>query len=137
MGQAFDRDGQILGEAFGSTKREVFDKLMAQHGDAAEIRIRSQAASNSELNGASSEMPRYKCHKEVHALKIEAIEDPNSATDGSRLLRFVEYAYAPIGVGGDWIARHRPVVGGYYVVYDDGYASFSPAKAFEYGYTRL
>lgn len=41
MGQAFDRDGQVLGEAFGETKREVFDKLTAQHADAHELRIKS------------------------------------------------------------------------------------------------
>ena len=28
-------------------------------------------------------------------------------------------------------------VGGYYVVYEDGYKSFSPAGAFESGYTPL
>jgi hypothetical protein len=41
MGQAFDRDGNVLGEAFGETKDEVLKKLMAAHGeDAAEIRIK-------------------------------------------------------------------------------------------------
>lgn len=41
MGQAFDRDGHVLGEAYGDTKREVFDKLIGQFKDAHEIRIRS------------------------------------------------------------------------------------------------
>jgi hypothetical protein len=41
MGQAFDRDGHVLGEATGDTKREVFDQLHAAHQDAAEIRIKS------------------------------------------------------------------------------------------------
>ena len=30
-----------------------------------------------------------------------------------------------------------PEVGGYYVVHKDGYKSFSPANAFEEGYTRI
>jgi hypothetical protein len=30
-----------------------------------------------------------------------------------------------------------PQPGGYFVVYKDGYKSFSPAKAFEEGYTRI
>ena len=30
-----------------------------------------------------------------------------------------------------------PRVGGYYVVYADGYKSFSPATAFEEGYTKI
>ena len=33
--------------------------------------------------------------------------------------------------------RHKPKAGGYYVVYDDGYKSYSPAKAFEEGYVRI
>ena len=33
--------------------------------------------------------------------------------------------------------KHKPHAGGYYVVYDDGYKSFSPAKAFEEGYRLL
>ncbi len=41
MGQAFDREGNVLGEAVGETKREVFDKLTSEFKDAAEIWIRS------------------------------------------------------------------------------------------------
>jgi len=40
-------------------------------------------------------------------------------------------------VDGQYLRQHRPEVGGYYVVYKDGYKSYSPAKAFEEGYTRL
>ncbi len=41
MGQAFDRDGNVVGEAFGDTKREVFDKLINLHPEADELRIKS------------------------------------------------------------------------------------------------
>ena len=37
----------------------------------------------------------------------------------------------------EWLDKHNPEVGGYYVVYEDGYKSFSPAKAFEEGYTLI
>ena len=47
----------------------------------------------------------------------------------------VQEPFAPITVAADWFNKHAPQVGGYYVVYDDGYKSFSPAKAFEEGYT--
>lgn len=40
MGQAF-RDGQLVGEAIGDTRREVFEKLDQAHPDADEIRIKS------------------------------------------------------------------------------------------------
>jgi hypothetical protein len=35
------------------------------------------------------------------------------------------------------MTKHAPEVGGYYVVYADGYKSYSPAKAFEDGYTQV
>lgn len=41
MGQAFDRNGNVLGEAFGDTKREVFDKLNEQFKQADEIRVKT------------------------------------------------------------------------------------------------
>ena len=37
----------------------------------------------------------------------------------------------------EYVAKHKLEVGGYYVVYEDGYKSFSPASAFESGYTPL
>lgn len=40
MGQAFDEHGNVLGEAYGETRQEVFDKLKEQFRDAHEIRIR-------------------------------------------------------------------------------------------------
>lgn len=54
MGQAFDRDGNVLGEAFGDTKKEVFDKLIAEHKNAAEIRIRSIEAERLKVSADSS-----------------------------------------------------------------------------------
>lgn len=89
------------------------------------------------------ELPRYKCHKEVCALKIRDVQQAPADTastfeGGDWLLIPEDSAYGPIAVGhNDFYLKHRPFAGGYYVVYDDGYASFSPAKAFEEGYTRL
>lgn len=40
MGQALDRDGNVIGEATADTKREVFDQLQKMHLSAAEIRIK-------------------------------------------------------------------------------------------------
>jgi hypothetical protein len=89
----------------------------------------------------SIELPRYKCHKEVRALKIAEVQDPTEAgseSDGSRLLVPVESdRYLPIRVDGNYVNKHNPEAGGYYVVYQDGYTSYSPAKAFEEGYSRV
>jgi hypothetical protein len=91
-------------------------------------------------SGVGMEMPRYKCHKVVHALKIAKILDPTlpgNESDGSRVIVPVEPGYAPFSVDRDYVRKHEPQVGGYFVAYDDGYTSFSPAQAFEDGYTRV
>ncbi len=80
-------------------------------------------------------LPRYKCHKEVYALKIAGIYHPG--LDASAVLSFAEPGYEPHEVAPDWFQKFEPKVGMYYVVYDDGYTSVSPAKAFEEGYTRV
>ena len=75
------------------------------------------------------EMPKYQSHKKVWALQIA---DVTGTT-----LSFVEKGYAPISVDPKMFIRYTPTAGDYYVVYDDGYASISPKKAFEEGYRRL
>jgi hypothetical protein len=91
-----------------------------------------------------AEMPRYVCHKEVHALKIERIEfdcdkarESGRETDGSATIYPAEKAYAPFRVDCNYVDKHNPKSGGYYVVYADGYKSWSPADAFESGYTLM
>jgi hypothetical protein len=89
---------------------------------------------------AATEMPRYKCHKVVHALKIAKVLDPTlpgNESDGSRVIVPDEAGYAPFAVERDYVRKHNPQPGGYFVVYEDGYKSFSPAQAFESGYTRI
>jgi len=80
----------------------------------------------------SREMPRYKSHKEVHAFKIAKIV--LSTAGGGAEITPVEEGYAPFFVRSDYLTKHDPQVGGYYVVYKDGYKSYSPAEAFEEGY---
>lgn len=139
MGQAFDSNGNVLGEAFGDTKREVFDKLTSAHRDAHEIRIRS-------LDDATpcGEMPKYRCHKEVWALKIRSVtynsvlaQLSGNESDGSALIVPEDEGYAEFRVDAAYVRKHDPQPGGYYVVYADGYKSFSPADAFESGYVRI
>lgn len=80
------------------------------------------------------EMPRYRCHKEVWALKIACLE---GADGGEWTVTPAEDGYAPFQVDAAYMAKHQPKVGGYYVVYRDGYKSWSPASEFEDGYTRI
>ena len=132
--------------------------------------------------GASTPMPLYRCHKEVWALKIKAIEPlyppackrlygqttcgygPNECMHtGSDsdvippngrhayvpgeewpyglteavIITPEDAGYAPFSVDAAYVRKHQPKVGGYYVAYKDGYKSFSPAEAFEEGYSRV
>lgn len=88
---------------------------------------------------AAMVMPRYKCHKEVWALAIQMVMIDH-AIDGdisAVWLVPVDKRYDKFEVSVDWYKKHDLSVGGYYVVYSDGYRSWSPAKAFEEGYTLL
>ena len=81
------------------------------------------------------EMPRYKCRKEVWALKIARIS--LNETNTGAVITPAEPGYASFEVDTTFMSRHRPEAGGYYVLYQDGYNSFLPAQTFESGYTRL
>lgn len=88
-------------------------------------------------NTTQPEMPRYKCHKEVRALKIKKVSPAEGGTSGGVDLHFEEAGFASMWMPVAFKRQHGPHAGGYLVVYPDGYKSFSPAKAFEEGYTRL
>lgn len=81
------------------------------------------------------ELPLYQCHKQVRAAKIIDIESHESDGVGSHTM-----VLAPQGrvfLTDAWKDRFNPEVGGYYVVYEDGYTSYSPTEAFEKGYTLI
>ena len=70
-------------------------------------------------DGASMEMPRYRCHKEVWALKIAAIRV--RASDGRYFLEFADTRYAPREISAQYVIKHSPQEGGYFGVYKDEY----------------
>lgn len=82
----------------------------------------------------TKEMPKYECHKKVHALKIAGF-----VADQHGVVYFqpAEPGYSKVPLTPEFVAKHKPEVGGYYVVYEDGYKSFSPASSFESGYKLL
>lgn len=77
------------------------------------------------------QLPEYRCHKKVQAAQIEAM---GRLADGRTRLALV--GGVDVFVDDAFVRRHQPVPGGYYVRYDDGYESWSPARAFEEGYSR-
>lgn len=86
------------------------------------------------------EIPRYQCHKQVQALKIKlVIENPRGFE-----LHFEDERYCPIQMSAAWALLHvgtgkdsSSLSGGYVVWYEDGYTSWSPAEAFEQGYSLI
>ena len=89
----------------------------------------------------TGQMPNYQSHKKVWALKIKSIvrdgEGENRESDGSAMITPEEEVYASFKVDHEYMHKHKPQVGGYFVKYKGGYKSFSPAKEFEEGYTLI
>lgn len=79
-------------------------------------------------------VPRFRCHKEVRALKIQKIEP---ADIGGAIITPVDASIPPFNVDAHYVRQHVPQPGGYFVIYDDGYESWSPEAAFENGYVKL
>lgn len=81
-----------------------------------------------------TEFPEYTCHKKVRGAKITEIQEHESNGEGSATMIFGEIGASKF-LSDEWKERHNPVVGGYFVVYEDGYSSFSPGVPFENGYS--
>jgi hypothetical protein len=80
-------------------------------------------------------LPRWQSHKIVEADRITEVLDTGTMT------RWRLACGVVVDVSGPLESRVPPDVhsatAGYYVLYEDGYESWSPAKAFEEGYSRL
>lgn len=73
----------------------------------------------------SAALTPYKCHKRVQAAKILEVHGNLLLIPGGRSLTVTQ----------EYKHKHNPQAGGYFVKYEDGYESYSPAAAFESGYT--
>jgi hypothetical protein len=82
-------------------------------------------------------LPQYQCHKLVRAAKILRIRPAPADGQCPELVLAIDGFEQVVPVSTAFLDKYVPQVGGYLVVYDDGYRSFSPAAAFEAGYTRL
>ena len=84
------------------------------------------------------QLPQYKCHKVVRAAKIVGFDKmPDRGTRYRDVAIRLEGQDEPVVVDEHWIDRHTPLAGGYLVIYEDGYKSYSPLDVFEAGYTPL
>jgi hypothetical protein len=82
-----------------------------------------------------SEFPLYKCHKMVKAALILGLcKDEDDGAYDLTLFNVSIGFPSVLRIPANWVERFKPEVGGYYVMYKDGYTSFSPKKEFEDGY---
>lgn len=88
---------------------------------------------------AMAQMPKYRSHKEVWALKIARVEHAgcDTTTDENQIVvvHFDDGVFASQKF--NLHGKPTPEAGWYMVQYEDGYTSFSPTEAFEGGYTRI
>jgi len=88
------------------------------------------------------QLKQWKSHKIIRAARIVLVSsdedsvvlmlDPEHATsdDGTRPFVTVPKTWPPF-------LNNKVLVGGYFILYSDGYESWSPAKPFEEGYTEV
>ena len=81
-------------------------------------------------NCDAREMPKYKSHKVALVLKIGNIafnRDSENALnrDGANIFA-EEEGYGWFSVDAEYVKKHNPKIGGYYIVYKDGHISYSP-----------
>lgn len=87
---------------------------------------------------AMGQLADWKCHKIVKAGKITAMPQTREIQGQWHVMvEDVNGAPTTIEMPPDAFNRGTPARGDYIVIYDDGYKSWSPAKAFEDGYERL
>ena len=81
------------------------------------------------------DLPEYVSHKKVRAFKINGIDPMTNG--GARLFGPIDESDIPLmaEVNAGYVRKHDPKLGGYFVLYEDGYQSWSPKEAFESGYT--
>ena len=89
-------------------------------------------------------LPYYTSHKTVQAGQIVEIRPLQTALVGQPVITDLVVCFPAAEVNGpdatiirvsaEYVGKHKPRVGGYYVKYADGYESWSPASVFEDGY---
>ena len=77
-------------------------------------------------------LPAWQSHKTVHADKIDAVGPDKLLLECGGTVNLGETDLS-LRIQ---VSDKKPKVGDYYVEYEDGYRSWSPAEAFEAGYTR-
>ena len=75
----------------------------------------------------------YVCHKTVHAAEITSVGEQGAESEKRSVTLVNRFTILLPEI---MFVRYTPAPGDFLVVYEDGYESFSPRKAFLEGYTR-
>lgn len=82
----------------------------------------------------TDQLPQYRCHKLVRAAKVHHRRTSGTLVlDGGHEIDLTAQEHENLAKRLDAMMPQQ-LSGGYYVLYDDGYESWSPAQAFEDGY---
>ena len=81
-------------------------------------------------------LPTYRSIKIVKAAKITEIHKDGISRINTLSLDALGQVFK-LEVDDGWFYKHEPQVGGYLVVYEDGYCSYSPSVSFEKGHIRI
>lgn len=86
-----------------------------------------------------TEWPKYESHKVVRAAKVVGVVADDEGGPVYQILVRAEYDNAPVEQFFPTVGEmaDKAEAGAWAVVYDDGYRSVSPAKAFEEGYRKV
>ncbi len=96
----------------------------------------------------SKELPKYKLHEIIGALKIKKIEwliipydyqirPPDQFNEIAGIIHWEEEGYDPIEVTLGWVLKYQPQVGGYYIIREDAKTLYDEADNFKTLYLRL
>lgn len=83
--------------------------------------------------GGTVVLDLYVSHKEVHAAEVVEVDVDRKWVDVRGLAGMVNRI--DLQENSSIFARYMPIPGDFYVVYSDGYSSFSPKAAFVEGYS--
>jgi hypothetical protein len=137
-------DSQTAAAHRGKQEKQMSYAQLPKNFDAIALGMGPLTDAAADKSSVQREMPRYECHKQVWALRIAKLEldltlaaEEDRETTGGAWITPYEEGCVKFHIDAEYVRKHRPHEGGYYVVYADGYKSFSPSAAFEQGYTRI
>jgi len=83
------------------------------------------------VDNLRSILPKWETSKVVHAVMIDHIEYGADHQREATIYPLAELNLPSFTVPPEYVAKHAPRAGGYYILYEDNYESFAPASAFE------